>query len=425
MSKNVFVMINALGARGDGVGELGGKPVYVPFALPGERVTASIDEERKNGLYASLVSVKRASELRNTPACGHFAECGGCQLQHLNPETYREWVRDRAAFALKQHGIEGISVDDPFITPPATRRRVAMKAINTVDGVVMGFNRHASHQLVNLQSCPVTRSEIVGLLPSLRELLGAILPKGKMTGVHITVADSGIDVVVEAQNELSLHQREMCAAFANDHDLGAMHWQVGGFLDPVIIRREPVMKFAGAIVPLPPAIFIQATAECQQVMQEMAVKSCEGAGRVADLFSGIGTFTFPLAKAHQVLAVEGAKGALQVLEAGRNSAQRTGHSFKQIVTRHRDLFRRPLTAGELAGFDAVVIDPPRAGAQAQMEQLGQSAVKKIVSVSCNPNTFARDAKLLVDGGYTLQHLLPVGQFLWSSHIELVGVFERV
>lgn len=425
MSKNVSVTINTLGARGDGVGELDGKPVYVPFALPGETITASIDEERKNGLYASVLSVEHASELRNKPPCSHFTKCGGCQLQHLNTETYQDWVRDRAAFALKQHGIEGITVDEPFITPLASRRRVAMKAINTVDGLVLGFNQHASHQLVDVQSCPVARADIVDLLTPLRGLLGTILPKGEMTGVHITAADSGIDVLIEAQTDLSLHQRETCVAFANDHELAAMHWQVSGFLDPVIIRREPVMKFAGAVVPLPPATFIQATAECQQVIQEVAIKSCEGAGRVADLFSGIGTFTFPLAKTHQVLAVEGARGAVQALEAARNGAQRMGQPFKQIVTRHRDLFRRPLTAGELAGFDAVVIDPPRAGAQAQMEQLSQSAVKKIVSVSCNPNTFARDAKLLVDGGYTLQHLLPVGQFLWSSHIELVGVFERV
>lgn len=184
------------------------------------------------------------------------------------------------------------------------------------------------------------------------------------------------------------------------------------------------MEFAGVKVPLSPGAFIQATSESEAVMIERVQSACSSAGRVADLFSGIGTFTFPLARQHQILAVEGALDAVQALENARNSAPAAGVKLKQVVVKHRDLFRRPLSVKELAGFDAVVIDPPRAGAQMQMEQLAQSGVKTVVSVSCNPNTFARDARILVEGGYELNTVLPVDQFLWSTHLELVGVFTR-
>lgn len=424
MPEQLSVTIHSLGARGDGLADADGIPVYVPDALPGEAVTVEVTERRKNGIHARLVSVDQASEHRQTPRCAHYQACGGCQLQHLDENLYRRWVRDRASFALSQHGFSNVVVSEPFITPPASRRRLAMKAVRTTAGVVLGFSEGGSHRVVNIEACPVAKPELQTLFAPLRQLLASVLSGGQMATLHLVVTDSGIDLLIEGPKELGLAERELCVAFADDHDIAAFHWQVEGFLDPLAIRREPIMNFAGAKVPVPPAAFMQATEESQKALTGAVVEACHGSKRVADLFCGLGTFTFPLARAHQVLAVEGARDALRALEAGRNGAQRQGVVFKQIVTRHRDLFRRPLAAEELIGFDAVVVDPPRAGAQAQMAELARSDVPKIVSVSCNPNTFARDARLLANGGYRLVSLLPVDQFLWSSHLELVGVFER-
>jgi len=238
--------------------------------------------------------------------------------------------------------------------------------------------------------------------------------------VHITLTATGLDLLIDAPMELDLSARELFVAFANKHDVAAIHWRDQGFLDPVIIRREPMMNLSDVRVPLAPAAFIQATAEGEAALVQEVIAACEGYGRVADLFCGVGTFTFPLAKRHQILAVEGAKQALLALQAGANQA--TG--LKQIIAKHRDLYRRPLTPKELSAFDAVVFDPPRAGAKEQVAELAQSTVKRIVAVSCNPNTFSRDARTLVDGGYVLEKAIPVDQFLWSPHLELVGIFTR-
>lgn len=424
MPEILSVTIDSLGARGDGLAEHDGKPVYVPAALPGETVRVQITEMRKNGIYAELIDIEQASPQRSVPKCRHFGTCGGCQMQHLDDDLYKRWSQDRARFALSQQGFKEVSVEEPFVAPPASRRRVALKALKTASGLVFGFNVSGSHQIVDVQQCPIMHPDIWKLLPELRKVLNNILPQRALAQVHITRSETGIDLLVDVAHEVSLSEREACVEFANSFDLAAFHWRTEGFLDPIVVRREPVMDFAGVKVRLSPGAFVQATAESETTMVDRILSACPGAGRVADLFSGIGTFTFPLACDHQVLAVEGAQEAVRALENGRNAAPSAGKKLKQIVVKHRDLFRRPLSTKELAGFDAVVIDPPRAGAQMQMEQLASSDVKTIASVSCNPNTFARDARTLVDGGYELQSVFPVDQFLWSNHLELIGIFTR-
>lgn len=424
MTEQVSVNIDTLGARGDGIGSLDGMPVYVSGGLPGEKVTIEISERRKNGIYGEIVSIDQPGSERAQPKCHHFGACGGCQLQHFGDATYRQWTKDRAAFALKQHGFEDVTIEDPFITPPASRRRVALKALKTAAGLILGFNAERSHQIVDIVECPVMSPSLAALLEPLRQTLASILAPKALATLHMTETASGVDLLVETQGSLDLAVREALVDFAATQDIAALHWQADGFLDPVVIRREPIMEFAGARVSLPPAAFIQASEIAEQAMVSRVVGAVAGMGRVADLFCGIGTFTFALAHEHQVLAVEGAQTALAALEGGRNGAQSQGVALKQIVTKHRDLFRRPLSPGELKGFEAVVIDPPRAGAQAQMAELAKSDVARIVSVSCNPNTFARDARLLADGGYSLVNVLPVDQFLWSPHLELIGVFTR-
>jgi 23S rRNA (uracil1939-C5)-methyltransferase len=412
--------ITGLGAQGDGTGTLDGTPVFVPGAMPGDLAAIALTDMRRNGIYADLIGILRESPDRADPPCHHFGRCGGCQLQYIGDAPYRAWVRDRAAMALAHHGFDAGLVLDLVITPRASRRRVALKALRVATGVVLGFNERKSHQIVDINMCPVTRPELVALFDPLRAALAKVLPQRMAATVHMTLTAGGVDLLVEAPKELSLVDREALVAFAEENDIAALHWQDQGFLDPVVIRREPVMNLSGTRVPLPPAAFIQASDEGEAALVDAVVAGCEGYGRVADLFCGIGTFTFPLAHHHQVLAVEGAKAALDALAGGVNMAR----GLKQVVTRHRDLFRRPLSRTELAMFDAVVFDPPRAGAKEQVAELAYADVARVVAVSCNPNTFSRDARMLADGGFRLESVLPVDQFLWSPHLELVGVFSR-
>jgi len=414
------VEITALGAQGDGVGERDGTPVFVPGTVPGDVARVASKDVRRNGIYADLLEVTQESSDRTAPVCQHFGTCGGCQLQFLKPDVYAAWVKDRTAMALAHHGFDASLVKEPIITPPESRRRVALKALRVASGVVLGFNERQSHQIVDVKECPIARPELTRLFAPLKDLLTGILPQRMAATVHMTVTASGVDLLVDAAKSLDLADREALVDFANTHDIAAVHWQDQGFLDPVAIRREAVMDFCGARVPLPPAAFIQASDEGEAALVKAVVDACSGYGRVADLFSGIGTFTFPLARDHQVLAAEGAKNALDAMQAAANVV--TG--FKQIVPKHRDLFRRPLSTKELEMFEAVVFDPPRAGAKDQVEQLATSTVSRIVAVSCNPNTFSRDARTLADGGYELESVQPVDQFLWSPHMELVGVFSR-
>ncbi|MFC3050846.1 23S rRNA (uracil(1939)-C(5))-methyltransferase RlmD [Kordiimonas pumila] len=420
MAEIIELEIISLGAQGDGVGTHGDVPVFVPHTVPGDRVKAVVRETRKNGIYTDLSEVISTGNNRRTPACTHFGTCGGCQLQYVADDYYRSWLVERAQTALAHHGFDSALIQPAHISPPASRRRVALKALKTISGVVLGFNEQKSHQIVDLKECPVSHPDLTKLFAPLRTILGAVLPQRMQAEVHLTLTASGVDMLVEAAINLSLEARESLVGFANDHDLASLHFRDEGFLDPVAIRCEPVMDFAGVKVSLTPASFIQATAEGEATLVAEVLAATEEHKRVADLFAGMGTFTFPLARRHQVLAVEGAKAPLDALKAAADFA--TG--LKQIIPLHRDLFRRPMTAKELTAFDAVVFDPPRAGAKEQVAEIALSDVKTVVGVSCNPNTFGRDARMLADGGYTLTRVVPVDQFLWSPHLELVGVFRK-
>lgn len=420
MLRQIDVKITALGALGDGVGEHEGVPVFVPGTAPGDLVSVNVDAPKKNGLYGTLRKIIEPGDARREPACTVFYKCGGCQLQYLADKPYENWLTSRTEAALAQQGFGDVAVAEPVITAPKSRRRVAFKALKAGKSLVLGFSKKQSHQIVDVKDCPITRTEITDLIAPLRSVLTAILPNRKQAELHLTVTASGIDLLIDAPMELDLAAREALVDFANEQDIAAIHWRDQGFLDPVIIRRTPMMDLSGIRVPLAPAAFIQATDEGENALVREVVAACKGAKRVADLFAGIGTFTFPLAQNHQVLAVEGAKTALEALQGGANFAS----GLKQIIAKHRDLYRRPMTAKEMSAFDAVVFDPPRAGAKEQALELAQSDVSTIVAVSCNPNTFGRDARILADGGYSLKRVVPIDQFLWSPHIELVGVFSR-
>jgi len=416
----IDVKIVALGAQGDGIGHQGDDPVFVAGTAPGDLVRVEIGQKKKNGFYATLLEILEASPERIQPVCKHFGKCGGCQLQFLNADKYEDWLAERATSSLAHHGVEVGHVAKTVISPPRSRRRVGLKVLKTPDGLVLGFNQRQSHSLVDIGECPVTSDKITKIFPALRKVLKDVLSPRMAADVHLTATATGIDMLVDAPLELDLRAREILVEFAHSADIAAINWRDRGYIDPVITRREPMMELSGVRVPLSPAAFVQATAEGEAALVDEVVKAAAGYGRVADLFCGLGTFTFPLAKTHQVLAVEGAREPLEALKKGLNQAR----GLKQVITKHCDLFRRPMTAVELGAFDVVVFDPPRPGAKEQAAELARSAVRRIVAVSCNPNSFARDARILVDGGYRLERLAPVDQFLWSPHLELVGVFTR-
>lgn len=414
------VDITEVGAQGDGIGMVDGLPIYVPMTMAGDKVTARVQKENKNGLMAELVSIDTPSPDRQAPVCQHFGRCGGCQLQMLPDQQYSDWVKSRVAAALAHHGFEDDIITDPIISPLASRRRVALKVLKTGANVVLGFNVKSSAQIVDLKECPVTLKAITDLFDPLRKLLGARLQNRASGTITITQTATGLDLLVDIPHTLTLEDREALTDFATSHDLAAIHWMDQGFLDPVLVRREPVMHFGDQAVALPPAAFVQATQEGEDALVGAVKAALKGHKRMADLFAGIGTFSLPMASDMQVLAVEGAKAAIDALQNGVNQAS----GLKKVVALHRDLFRRPLSTKELSAFDAVVFDPPRAGAKEQVLELAQSEVRTIVGVSCNPNTFSRDARILVDGGYHLETVIPVDQFLYSPHVEIVGVFKK-
>ena len=412
--------IVAIGALGDGVARGSDADIFVPLTAVGDKVKIRLGKKERFGYQSDLLEVLELSERRVKPVCQHFGVCGGCRMQHIAESDYADWMVETVRQTLLHHGHEDVAIDKPIISPPAARRRISLKALKTKDNVVLGFHKFGSHQIVALKECPVTRPEITRLFAPLKAILKEILPARMTAEVSLTLTASGVDVLIDAALEISLEVREKLVDFANTHDLATLNWQDRGFLDPIVHRREAIMTFGRARVPLPPAAFIQATEEGEKALVDLVLKATENRSLVADLFSGLGTFTFPLAEHSKVLAVEGFKPAVDAAQVGINATL----GLKQIIQKHRDLYRRPLTPVELKGFDAVVFDPPRAGAKEQADMLKDSDVPTIVSVSCSPNSFGRDGRILKEGGYVLEGVTPVGQFTWTPHIELVGVYKK-
>lgn len=386
-------------ARGDGVTAAG---LHVPFAAPGDLVQPD----------GTLV----AGPYRATPPCRHFPECGGCQLQHLDDAAYAGFLADRITSALAAQGVAAPDIRPAHISPPLSRRRASLRAEARGRQVLLGFNAEKSHRIVDMRECFILRPDLFALVDPLRSLLGRLLGARGSGGVRLTLTDQGVDVLIEKVSADDLAATEALADFAAAHRLARLALD-DGYGAQTRWEPEPVtVTLGGDPVPLPHGAFLQATADGEAALVA-AVREAIGPARiVADLFAGLGTFALSLDG--RVLAAEGARDVAAALKSAANRAGR------QIFVDHRDLFRRPLAAAELARFEAVVLDPPRAGAREQVDQLAASAVPRIAYVSCNPSTFARDAKALVDGGYRLDWIKPVGQFRWSIHVELAACFSR-
>jgi 23S rRNA (uracil1939-C5)-methyltransferase len=403
--------IARLGAQGDGVADLPSGQVFVPYTLAGERVQADVRGER-----ARLIAVIEPSPDRIAPVCRHFTHCGGCAVQHLRTPAYLAWKRDLVAAAFASRGIDA-PVGHVATVGPGARRRASFSARRTGRGVVLGFYEAKGVDIVDVQECPVTASAIVRILPGLRRLVEPLMSRRAPGRVVVTLAANGLDVAIEdVPGDPSLEVREFLAQQAAILKLARL--TLAG--DTLYQATVPAVRFGTANVVLPARSFLQAAPAAEAEMVRLVTQAVGEAKRVVDLFCGMGTFTFPLAQRAPVLAVDGDKSAITALA---NAANRTP-GLKPIETRLRDLFREPLSVKELQGFDAAVFDPPRAGAATQATALAASGVKVIAAVSCAPATLARDARILIDGGFTLERVTPIDQFLYSPHIEAVAIFRR-
>ena len=414
MTAEIDVEIGTLGAQGDGIAETPGGPFFVPYVLPGERVQIRPEGEGR----AALVAVLEPSLDRAKPPCRHFTVCGGCALQHMAPPAYAAWKRAQVEAALRPRGIVA-DIDQLVVARPESRRRATFAVSRSRKTLTLGYYGKASHMIVPVVECPLVVPEIEHALPALGRLVGHGLSRSARASLLVTAMATGLDVAVTGGKALDGPLRAELAQQAALADLARLTWDG----EIVAERRTPVIDLSGLDVAPPPGAFLQPTASGEAALVGLVREGVGTAGRVADLFAGCGTFAAALAPQAAVHAVESEAAPLAAL-ARAVREQGPTLRFKPVTTEIRDLMRRPLLAAELKPFDAVVFDPPRAGAAAQAAELAKSGVRRIAAVSCNPATFARDARTLVDGGYRLTRLTPVDQFLWSPHIELVGIFAR-
>ena len=403
--------IRGLGAQGDGIAGADGQTVYVPFTLPGERVTADIRDGR-----GQLVSVDVASADRVDTRCPRYKACGGCSLQHLADAPYLVFKRGIVVSALAGCNLAP-KVDPVIAVAPHTRRRATLAATRTPAGFAFGFHGRRSHEIVPITGCTVLTPGLMRALPSIGQLARIVTPpKGKLT-VTATETPTGVDLAfVGAGQWFSADERMRLVEAAMPTPL--IRISIDG--EVVLERAPPALQAGSAFLVPPPGGFLQATAPSETAMVQLVGEAVAGVRRIADLFAGSGTFTLPLAQSSSLHAVESDAGALAALV----KAARSAPALKPVTTERRDLFRQPLTAAELNRFDAVVMDPPRAGAEAQARNLASSKVRRMAMVSCNATTFARDVSTLVEGGWRIDRVSPVDQFLWSAHIEIVAALSR-
>ncbi|HZP71150.1 MAG TPA: RNA methyltransferase [Pseudolabrys sp.] len=406
--------IARLGHRGDGIADTPDGPVYVPYTLPGETVTA----ERVAGHpdRRHLLHVEKPSHERVEPICRHFRACGGCALQHWSLAEYHLWKRLLVVEALTLAGIVA-PVADLIDAHGAGRRRAVFHARRgTHDVLEVGFTAPRAHHIVPIDDCPILAPGLSNALRAAWAIAETLRTTGKPLDIQVTAADNGLDVDVRGSGTVNAERLAALARVAEMHALARLtrHGEL------VAQRAQPLLRIGRADVPLPPGAFLQATAAGEETLGRLVTENTRKARRIADLFTGIGTFALRLAESAQVAASDSEPAAIKALQqaAGRTSG------LKPIDAQVRDLFRRPWMAAELKGFDAVVFDPPRQGAEAQARELGKSTVPVIVAVSCDANTFARDAKILVEAGYRLETVTPVDQFRYSHHVEIVAKFAR-
>lgn len=399
-------LIVRIAAQGDGI-TMDGR--HVALSAPGDHV------DDNGGLVHGPHHIK--------PICPHFNLCGGCQLQHVSDDALREFVSQRIEYALQGQGLEKPIFEQAYLSPPSTRRRVSLRSSWVGKNFLLGFSSEKSHRILDVKQCDVMTAQLFALVEPLRQFLKPMIDRRRNVQIKMAQIDQGIDLLIENWSPSGLEHIEALSEFAHTQKLARLAVDDGldDGLGPVTQwEPEPVsITLGGAAIPYPHFAFLQATKDGETVLIDAVRQITQNAGKIADLFAGLGTFTLSAANNQKIYAAEGERAALLALKSASGRAQ------KQVFTEHRDLYRRPLNSEELNRFDAVILDPPRAGAREQVDQLAASSVKTIAYVSCNPSSFSRDAKRLIAGGYHLEKIWPVGQFRWSTHVELVSKFTKI
>ncbi len=383
-----------IAARGDGVSSTGR---HVPFGVPGDMLLG-------DGTIAP-------GPHHQQPPCRHFPECGGCQLQHVDDDAYRNYLVSRVVTALAQHGLT-TDIRDPHLSPPRTRRRASLRALKVGQGAVIGFNAAKSNRVVDMRECHILRPELFDLIAPLRSLLGGLLLQRRTAEVQLTLVEQGADVLLKGVEPEGYEAMEGLTSFCESNRLARLSVDQGLGPETLYEPFPATISLSGVPVGLPVGGFLQATEDGEETLGSCVREAVQGGERIADLFAGLGTFALAL------------PGKVYAAEASRDAVQALKRAAPNIAVEHRDLYRRPLDKDDLKSFDAVVLDPPRAGAEEQVKELASSGVARIAYVSCNPATFARDAMILADGGYRIDWIRPVGQFRWSTHVELGAAFSR-
>lgn len=417
---NEKLTIDELGGRGDGIAHRDHGIIYVPYTVTGDVVDVKL-----SGSKGKLRHIHTASPHRISPICDHFTQCGGCMLQHVDLEYYTTWKRDLIKTALINHGLDDVEILPLQVSPPGSRRRTSLHAIGRGGGkIVLGYAEKSSHNLIDVTMCPILVTKIRDFIAPLRIFLSKLLEKKQKMTIQISDGENGLDVVFKAKGDVSLDMRMDLAAFAEQNDLARISWLDTGLKKPyyemLAERRKPYVRFRGQKVFFPEGAFLQATKIGQDVLTAVMLEAVEGADNVVDLFSGCGTFSIAAAEHCNIHAVE---NNADMLDSLKNSANLMSN-IRKVTTELRDLFLRPLLPHELNKFDVAIIDPPRAGARQQMTEIINSDLKKLVMISCNPLTFARDVRALAEAGFKMGKVTPVDQFLYSSHLEIISIFER-
>ncbi len=409
------VTITTLGHRGHGIAEADTERLFVPYSLPTETVRVKV-----TGDYGEIIEIIEAAEDRIDPACPHFGQCGGCAVQHMQEGTYYEWKRGIVTTALLHQGLD-VDVEPVVDAHGAGRRRVTLHVVRQGALVQVGFMQARSHNLSDIQVCPVLAPAFSDAIDLAHELGNSLLVPARGLDVQLTATEAGLDCHVIGTRTIKAggyDQHMALADLAERYDLARL--TLDG--EMVVERRKPQLRIGGALVTVPVGAFLQATQEGERILSGLVTDHMVAANSqsVADLFCGIGPYALHLAEQAKVFAADNDAASIEALAAAFRHTQ----NLKPAETVARDLFDNPLTVDELNGVDLVVFNPPRAGASAQAAEIALSQVPDVISVSCDPATFARDARILVEGGYGLERVTPVDQFKWAAHVEVVGFFRR-
>jgi 23S rRNA (uracil1939-C5)-methyltransferase len=420
------VRIDRIGSEGDGIARLpDGTPLYLPFTLPGETVTARALQSRGDGWHTVAEVISQASEARVEPPCRHFGRCGGCALQHWRDGDYRAWKSGLLSHALRQAGFLAPDPLDYVPGQPGQRRRVDFAVRRAAGRIILGLHKQRSSEVIDLTECLVLHPRLTGLIEPLRALLLGLRAVRREASVVINLVESGPDLLLRTDAALTLEDRLAMTEFAAAHGLPRVSQDLGNDVpETIALLRPATTVLSGVAVRPPPGAFLQATAAGERAIVEAVLRGMPakltGRTRVAELYAGCGTLTFALADVVRVAAFEGDMATHEALKQAINQGGMAG----RVEAFRRDLARQPISAKELAGFAAVVLDPPHGGAAAQIAQIATAGVPTVIYISCNPATLSRDARVLHGSGYTLAAVTAIDQFLWSARLESVSVFRR-